>query len=306
MLGVQRIKNVPPASGAIVMATGIVSVDLSSAGHETLSRILLAIAGVVWLALFALFVARAALNPARFRADASTPAALTAVAASEVLGTRWTLLGRDWAGFVFLAFAVAFWLPLVAPVLRHWATPTVGVSFMLAVSTESIAVLSATLAGALRAPGLAYAALVPFVLGLGAYVFVLARFDLRQLLTGRGDHWVIGGALAIATLAAGRIALGGVDLPDAVLLALWGAAMVWLPVLVVAEAIRPRPGYDIRRWATVFPLGMYAACSFVVATAVHADGLRRFAQAWTWVALLAWLAVLIAAVVRTPSTPPPA
>jgi tellurite resistance protein TehA-like permease len=288
------LKNVPPASGAVVMATGIVSVDLASAGHETLSRILLAIANLVWLALFALFVARAVLNPARFRADASTPGALTAVAASEVLGTRWTLLGRDWAGFVFLVFAVAFWLPLVAPVLRHWVTPTVGVSFMLTVSTESIAVLAATLAGAVHARGLAYAALVPFVLGLGAYVFVLARFDLRQLLTGHGDHWVIGGALAISALAAGRIDLAGVDLPRAGLLALWGAAMVWLPVLVVAEAIRPRLRYDVRRWATVFPLGMYAACSFVVATAVHADALRRLAQAWTWVAAAVWLVVFIA------------
>jgi tellurite resistance protein TehA-like permease len=80
--------------------------------------------------------------------------------------------------------------------------------------------------------------------------------------------------------------------------------MAWLPVLVAAEVIRPRLGYDVRRWATVFPLGMYAACSFVVATAVHDGGLRRFAQAWTWVAAAGWLAVLIAAVVRTPSTPP--
>jgi tellurite resistance protein TehA-like permease len=276
------------------MATGIVSVDLSSAGHETLSRILLAIANVVWLALFAVFAARAVMNPARFREDASTPAALTAVAASEVIGTRWTLLGRDWAGFVFLAFALAFWLPLVAPVLRHWVTPTVGASFMLAVSAESIAVLSATLAGAVHAPGLAYAALVPFVLGLGAYAFVLARFDARQLLAGQGDHWVTGGALAISALAAGRIALGGVGVPDAVLLALWGAAMVWLPVLVVAELVRPRLRYDVRRWATVFPVGMYAACSFVVATAVHSRALRDFAQAWTWVAAAAWLVVSVA------------
>ena len=298
------LRNAPPAAGGVVMATGIVSVDLSSAGHETLSRGLLVIAGAVWLALFAVFVARAVRRPARFRADAATPAALTAVAASEVLGTRLTLLGRDWAGFVFLVVALGFWLPLVALVLRAWATPTVGVSFMLAVSAESIAVLSATLGAAVDAPGLAYAALVPFVLGLGAYVFVLARFDLRELLTGRGDHWVTGGALAICTLAAGRIALGGAGLPDAVLVGLWVAAMAWLPVLVAAEVIRPRLGYDVRRWATVFPLGMYAACSFVVATAVHDGGLRRFAQAWTWVAAAGWLAVLIAAVVRTPSTPP--
>src|SRR5262249_52326317 len=249
--------------------------------------------------LFALFVERAVREPERFRQDASTPAALTAVAASEVLGTRWTLLGRNWAGFVFLAFAVAFWLPLVKPVLRHWVSPTVGVSFVLAVSTESIAVLSATLAAAVDAPGLAYAALVPFVLGLAAYVFVLARFDLRQLLTGHGDHWVAGGALAISALAAGRIALGGGGLPDAALLVLWGAAMAGLPVLVAGELSHPRLRYDVRRWATVFPVGMYAACSFVVGAAVRSDALRHFAQVWTWVALLVWLAVLTASLRRS-------
>jgi tellurite resistance protein TehA-like permease len=288
------LRNVPPASGAIVMATGIVSVDLSSAGHETLSLVLLGLAGAIWLALFALFLARAVHDPERFGRDASTPAALTAVAASEVLGTRLTLLGRDWAGFGFLVVAAAFWLPLLAIVLRSWTTPTAGVSFMLAVSAESIAVLAATLGGAVHARGLVYAALPPFALGLGFYAFVLARFGWRQLLTGRGDHWVTGGALAISALAAGRISLGGVELPDAALLALWGAAMVWLPVLVAVELIRPRLGYDVRRWATVFPLGMYAACSFVTGDAVGAGALHRFADAWTWVAAAVWLVVFAA------------
>jgi hypothetical protein len=39
-------------------------------------------------------------------------------------------------------------------------------------------------------------------------VFVISRFDLRQLLSGLGDHWITGGALAISTLAAGNIASG--------------------------------------------------------------------------------------------------
>ena len=36
-------------------------------------------------------------------------------------------------------------------------------------------------------------------------MFTAARFDLRELLTGQGDHWVAGGALAISALAAGKI-----------------------------------------------------------------------------------------------------
>ena len=299
----RALAAVPPASGAVVMATGIVSVDLSSSGHETLSRILLAIANVVWVALFALFVARAVLNPARFRRDASTPAALTGVAGTAVLGTRYTLLGWRWAGVALLVVALGIWLSLLGPVLRHWATPTVGVSFVLAVATEALAVLAATLATSERARWLVYAALVPFALGLVFYAVVISRFDWRQLVIGRGDHWVSGGALAISSLAASKIALAAKDLgvisstPKVVQLVLWAAAMVWLPALLGFELMRPRLEYDIRRWATAFPLGMFASCSFAVGAAVDAAGITRFARIWVWVAFALWL-VLFAALVR--------
>ncbi len=80
--------------------------------------------------------------------------------------------------------------------LRHWATPTVGVSFVVVVATEALAVAAATLATSLDARWLIDTALVPFALGLAFYVFVITRFDWRQLAIGRGDHWVSGGALA--------------------------------------------------------------------------------------------------------------
>jgi tellurite resistance protein TehA-like permease len=47
-------------------------------------------------------------------------------------------------------------------------------------------------------------------------------------------------------------------------LVIWCLAMAWLSSLVSCEILRPRLRYDVRRWATVFPLGMYAACSFAV------------------------------------------
>ena len=97
---------------------------------------------------------------------------------------------------------------LLGPVLANWRTPTVGASLVLTVSTESLAVLAATLAVPEHAHWLLDAALAPFALGLGFYVFVISRFDLRQLVVGRGDHWITGGALAISTLAAGRITAG--------------------------------------------------------------------------------------------------
>lgn len=292
-----------PAAGAAVMATGIVSVALADDGRTTLSLALLAAAAALWVVLVALAVHRAATEGPRWREEACSPAALTAVAATVVLGSRLALLGDVSIGAALLAVAVCLWAALLVPVLRHWRTPTVGGSFMLTVATEALAALAALVAYERGSAWLAYAALAPLVLGFAAYGFVLARFDLRELLLGAGDQWVAGGALAIATLACARVAAA---VPDATLaraledaaLTLWVTAAAWLPLLVAAELRRPRLVYDVRRWATVFPFGMYAACSFVTARVTDHEWLESFARVWVWVALAAWALVAAGALRR--------
>lgn len=210
----RTLDAIPPASGAVPMGTGIVSIALSLDGHETISRVLLVLDVIVWLALAVLLPARAMRDRERFLIDVRTPAALTSVAGTAVLGTRLATLGWQWAGVALLVIALVVWAALLVPVLTRWRTPTVGASLVLTVSTESLAVLAATLAAPEHARWLLFAALGPFALGLVFYVFVIARFDLRQLGVGRGDHWITGGALAISTLAAARITIGE---------SLWGA-----------------------------------------------------------------------------------
>jgi hypothetical protein len=177
----------------------------------------------------------------------------------------------------------------------------------LTVSTESLAVLAATLAAAEHTRWLLDAALAPFLLGLCFYVFGISRFDFRQLLIGRGDHWITGGALAISTLASGRITLGAKGLHaltgtvgtlEVSAVVLWGLTIAWLPVLLITEALRPRLHYDGRRWGTVFPVGMYAACSFVVGVAAGAPGITDFARVWVWVGLAVWLATFAGMVLQ--------
>jgi tellurite resistance protein TehA-like permease len=58
--------------------------------------------------------------------------------------------------------------------------------------------------------------------------------------------------------------------------------------------VHPRLGYDVRRWSTVFPVGMYAACSFVVGTAARVGGITDFARVWVWVGFALWLVVFAA------------
>ncbi len=306
---------IPPASGAVVMGTGIVSVALLLDGRHVLSAILLVLDAGMWLALAVLLPARARRDAQRFAVDLRHPTALTSIAGTEVLGTRLTLAGWDWAGSALLVIALLVWLGLVPHVLRHWQTPTIGASFILTVATESLALLAATLAFSERASWLLYASLVPFALGLCFYVFVLSRFDFAQLAVGIGDHWVTGGALAISTVVAGRIALaaqrtatlgGGHGSMRTIALVLWGVTMVWLPALLAAELIRPRLSYNVRRWSTVFPVGMYAACSFIVGKLTETGGIVDFARVWVWVALAVWLVVFAGMVARIPQLLGPA
>jgi tellurite resistance protein TehA-like permease len=189
---------VGPASGGIVMGTGIVSVALGLDGRQTLSHALLTIAATAWVALAVLVPIRARRDGARFRRDIATPAAFTAVAGTAVLGTGLTAVGWAWAG--------------------------------------SASLIALAAAGLDSPPG-------------------AARL-LRDAALG-----------------------------------LWLLSLLWLPVLLGAEVRWPRPGYDVRRWATVFPVGMYAACSFEVGAIASAPTITWFARVWVWAALALWVVV---------------
>ncbi len=298
----RTVAAVPPGAGAVVMGTGIVSIDLTLNGEEPLSLVTLAVASIAWVILGILLVDRLLWARASFDHEASVPAGLTGVAGTAVLATRLTLLGWRWAGAVIIVVAAALWFALVGRVLRRWVTPAVGASFMLTVSTESLAILLAELGLTSGAGWLILLSVVALALGVGFYGFVIRRFDLRQLLVGRGDHWVAGGALAISALACALVTQAGVALHllgggaalRAATLVLWAAAVAWLPFLVVTELVSRRVFYDTRRWSTVFPVGMYAACSFVAGTALGLSALTKFARIWTWFALAVWVVVLAA------------
>jgi tellurite resistance protein TehA-like permease len=293
--------DVPPASWTIVMTSGVVSIDLSRDHQAVLSAIMAWFAALVWLFLAVTVAAPLACQRDRFRREAGRPVTIAGVAATCVLGTRLALQGYRVAAAALLILAAVGWALLLIPILRQWKTPTTGISFVVGVATDGLALLSATLAIAFRAGWLVSVAVVFLLLGLALYVFTAARFDLRQLLTGMGDHWIAGGALAISALAAGVITqaagmLGQFTQQHQVLatgtLVLWSLALAWVPVLLVCEAVRPRLQYDLRRWATVFPLAMYAACSFTVGQVAGISGISRFGQVETWVAVAATVAVL--------------
>ncbi|MET9469554.1 tellurite resistance/C4-dicarboxylate transporter family protein [Streptomyces sp. NPDC006544] len=287
--------ELPPAAGAAVMAAGIISTGLHLIAREVPSLVALAVAVALWLVLAADFTARLLGDRRRFRAEADTPAALTAVAATTVLGARLCLLGWQSVALALLALAAALWPGLLITVLRHWGHRMPGAAFLVCVATQGLAVLAGTLSSATGRDWLGRASLAAFCLGLLLYVEALVRFDFREVVSGAGDHWVAGGALSITALAAAgptashlwtgwaHTALRTVTL---VTLAL---SLTWYVVLLAAEALRPRPRYDVRRWASVFPLGMTATACLSAAGPTGVEWLRPLGTVLLWIAVGAWL-----------------
>jgi hypothetical protein len=296
------------------MGTGIVSIALLLDGEVTLSRVLMWATACLWAGLTAALVLHALRSRSRLRRQLRLPAALAGVAGTCVLAARFAL--HDWVGAaeVLLAVAALAWVFLLPGILGSWRRPTVGLSFLLAVSTLALSALASLVATRGATAWLAGAGLLLLAAGLLAYLAVAASFDLGQLLSGRGDQWIAGGALAIGGLAVAQLIdsegrfhfvalLHGVL--SAVGWALWIAAMAWLPFLLVTEALRPRLGFDARRWSTVFPMGMYAAMSFALGRALDSGLLVDFARIWVWPALALWALVALASLRRVVAPPGP-
>ncbi len=297
----QLFDLLPTTSWTIVMTCGVVSIDLAADHQAVLSAVMFWFAATVWALLMAALGVPLILQHGRLRREAASPAVLTIVAATAVLGSRLAVADYRTLAAVLLVLAAGEWAVLSGPVLRRWVTPTLGISFVLAVAAEAVALLSASLAVPYKSRWLCGAALVLVMVGLGLYAFAAARFDFTQLRSGRGDHWIAGGALAISALSAARAtqaarALGLFSRQHQLLtvgtFVLWCGAMVWLPALIIGEIVWPRFNYDLRRWATAFPIGMYSVCSLAVGQVTGIRGMVTFSQVWTWVALVATLLLL--------------
>ncbi|MEY9926194.1 tellurite resistance protein TehA-like permease [Catenulispora sp. GP43] len=285
------------------MATGIVSIGLRSVGAHTLSAVTFALAAVGWLTLGGDFARRLGWQRGRWTAESHTPPALTGVAATTVLGVRVSLEGWQVPAVVLLILAAVLWPPLLWLVLRHLRPHMQGAVFLVCVATQGLVTLAATLAPALPAHWLLVPALVLFVLGLVLYVDAMGHFDFGAVRNGAGDHWVAGGALAISALACAKLLAGGSgkgagawiwaapvhDILRVTALVLLALAWCWYAVLVVAEVRWPRPRYDVRRWATVFPMGMTAVATIEVAKSTGWKWLTDPGHVLVWVGATAWL-----------------
>ena len=294
------MRAIPPETGAVVMGLGVVALDSRAVGLPGLSWLLFALAAAVWLVVAVAIGERLLGDRPRWRAEASRPGALTLVASTGVLGLGAAGAGAEAVAIGLFAVAVVAWGALVPRVFAATARlPVVpgvaGARFLLCVASQSVAALGAQVALMTRSAWLVPWCAAATLLGLVLYGFVLSRFDLRQVISGSGDHWVVGGALAISVVAVAKLveAMRGLSIasPWQVLgsgldLVLLAVTACWYLVLVAAECAIPRLGYDLRRWATVFPLGMTCAAGFAAATVSGFTVVAVVARVLFWPALL--------------------
>jgi tellurite resistance protein TehA-like permease len=275
-------EGVDAGAFAVVMATGILGVGARLEGIAPLADVLLACACAVWLVLAAVL-------------RVGSVRSFAVVAGTAVIGADFLLAGHGELALALWSLAAALWLA-VALTIRLEAAG----SLLTIVATESLAVLAAALAARGNAP-LRGPALGLWALGLALYPLIAGRV-VRGALHERSFEptlWIVMGALAITTLAATELLLDRHALGSEVALATWAAASAAIPFLAVIELRARRWRYEVARWSSVFPLGMYGVASRVLGSADGLAGLRTVGTVFFGIGLAAWL-VTAAGLARRP------
>ena len=322
-----------PASFAIVMATGIVSIACQLLGLPRIATVLLWTNVVLFLTLWILTAARIA----RFRdlvlADVShhgrAVGFFTTVAATCVLGSQALLIGGAWriAATLWIA-GIVLWAVVTYTVFTALTVKTekppleegINGGWLLAVvAAQSVCVLGAQLAGGFGAytPHLLLFCLAMWLGGGMLYIWIISLIFYRYtfFVMSPSDlappYWINMGAVAISTLAGTTLVAAAPYSPllqdllpflKGFTLLFWATATWWIPMLIILgvwrHIYRRFPlRYDPLYWGAVFPLGMYAVCTFRLANIIDAPFLLIVPHVFLYTSLVAWT-LMMAGLVR--------
>lgn len=313
-----------PGYFALVMATGIVAVGAHQQDLRLLADVLYGLTVISYGVLAVLLALRVLWYRPLFAADLTAHAKgfafLTTVAATNVLASASIVVHGWWdAAWVLWWWSIVLWIVFVYATLIAVVTgpdkPGLmkginGSWFLLAVSTQSIAVVAGLLLTRTASDALAFTAVVAFTLGLVLYLIVMTmvflRWTFHPLDPTEADPpaWIAAGAVAITVLAGSNILLAADQAParvarlapflEGLVVTAWATATFWLPLMVAigvwrhvvrAVPLRYHPSY----WAMVFPLGMYGVATHRMRLAVDLDALSWLPRLQLGVALLAWV-----------------
>jgi tellurite resistance protein TehA-like permease len=340
----QGLAGLSPAYFGLVMATGVVSLAASMMGYSRLGFSLFYLNIAQYAVLWALYGLRAWLYPRRFFGDMvahrTGPGYFTIVAGTGVLASQFLVLHENvlagialWLLGVLLWFALTYTIFTAFTIKRRKPRLDKGIAggwLLAVVATQAISVSSALLAARTGQPfrlELNLVALAMWLWGGMLYIWMISLIFYRYMFFRftAGDlappYWIDMGAMAISTLA-GALMIG--NAPGAPYLAsllpflkgttvlYWATGTWWIPMLVVLEIWRygykrfPIE-YDPLYWGAVFPLGMYAACTWQMDRVMGFGFLWGIAHAFLYIAVAAWAVTFVGmllALVRDLKPPP--
>ena len=314
-----------PASFAMVMATGIVSIACQLLGLRAVAVALLAINAGLYITLWILTIARMVRYPARLLADVShhgrAVGFFTMVAATSVLGSEALLVASQWRIATALWIAgITFWAAVTYTVFTALTVgaqkPSIaeginGGWLLPVVAAQSVAVLGAQLASGFgpHAPLVLLFCVAMWLGGGMLYIWIISLIFYRYTFFAMSPsdlappYWINMGAVAISTLAGTLLAAAAPLSPlvaellpfiKGLTLLFWATATWWIPMLVILGAwrhvYRRFPlRYDPLYWGAVFPLGMYTVCTFRVANMIDEPALLVVPGVFLYIALAAWM-----------------
>jgi len=320
-----RLAALSPGYFGMVMATGIISLAAHLQGHGRVALALFVLNCMAYVVLWLLMLLRVWRYPRQALADLLDhlrgPGYFTWVAASCVLGSQFILLQADYPMAMALwLFAALLWLGLTYTIFTGFTVkqekPTLqqginGAWLLAVVATQSIAVLAALLAGHAVQPlrlELNFLALSMWLWGGMLYIWMMSLIFYRYTFFAfsPGDlsppYWINMGAMAISTLAGSLLILNASDAPflssllpfiKGFTVFYWASGSWWIPMLLILgiwrHGYRRFPlTYDPHYWSAVFPLGMYATCTYQMNQALGFDFLQGLPRLFTYLALFAW------------------
>ncbi|HUK99867.1 MAG TPA: tellurite resistance/C4-dicarboxylate transporter family protein, partial [Nitrospirota bacterium] len=258
------------------------------------------------------------------------PALFTITAGTCILGSQFIVLsGAFHTGLILWVVGLFLWVVLfyaffAAAMVRREKTADEGElsgSWLIyVVGTQSASIITILLMPYLdrRQDVMLLAALSMHGLGIVLYFLLVVLIIQRMIFLSLPaeklipPYWINMGAAAISTLAGAELILHARswDFLQEVLptlmwttLVLWATATWWIPLMVMLNIWRyiykrfPLI-YEVEHWSMVFPLGMYAACTFQFGKAAGLEPLLPISRYFFYLALAAWILTFVGMVTR--------
>lgn len=323
------IKKLHPVYFSLVMATGIVSIAAHFEGFDTIARVLLWVNVAAYCALWVLYLIRMFRFPSEFFGDFfNFPRGVgyfTVVAGTCVLGSQINIVaGNPTVGGWLWLLGLALWPVMLYGIFTCYTVASKkpdlanginGGWLVSVVACQGVSLLGSQLS-AHFAPAqelVMFVALIAWLIGAMLYIWIISLIFYRSLFLlmtpaeYSSPYWINMGAAAISTLAGSLLVLNAehsqlvadlVPFVKGFTLFFWATATAWIPQLVILGVwrylIKRHPfTYSPMDWGMVFPLGMYTACTHMLAKAVGTPLLEIVPSIFIYIALIAWSVTLL-------------